>query len=153
MTSATTPDPGQRISTAPQAGARGTSGWVAWIGFAAVMLVLIGTLHIFEGIAALLNGSYFTVRGSGLLLHMDLTAWAWVHIRVGVVLLVTAVGVFGGWVWARAIGTLVAMLSALVNAASLSTQPVWSSIMIIVAVLVVLALTVHGGEIRGGEDS
>jgi len=117
------------------------------------MLVLIGTLHVFEGIAILLNGAYFATAHSGLLLHLDLTGWGWVHIGVGIVLLVTAVGVFGGWLWARALGTLVALISAVVNATFLSAQPVWSATMIVLCIVVVLALTVHGGEIRPGDES
>jgi len=126
---------------------------VAWIGFAAVMLILIGTLHVFEGIAALLNGTYFHARGSDLLVHMDLTAWGWVHIGVGILLLITAVGVFGGWVWARALATVVALISAVLNLTFLAAQPVWSATMIVLCIVVVLALTVHGGEIRPGSPS
>ena len=152
MTPAATPAPGPAPSTTPQAGASGTSGWVAWIGFAAVLLILIGTLHVFEGIVALVNGTYFQVSGSRLVVHMDLTAWGWVHIGMGVVLLVTGVGVFGGWVWARALGTVVALISAVVNVTFLAAQPLWSATMIALCIVVVLALTVHGGEIRPGTD-
>ena len=153
MTPAAAPDPSPAPSTMPRPGQPGTSGWVAWIGFAAVMLALVGTLHVFEGIAALLNGSYFHARGAHLVVHLDLTAWGWVHIGVGIVLLVTAVGVFGGWVWARALGTVVALLSAIINVTFLAAQPVWSATMVALCIVVVLALTVHGGEIRPGPRS
>jgi hypothetical protein len=119
----------------------------------AVLLILIGTLHVFEGIASLLNGSYFATNRSGLVLHMDLTTWGWVHIGVGILLIVTAVGILGGWVWARALGTVVAMISAVVNLGFLAAQPVWSATMVALCIVVVLALTVHGGEIRPGENS
>jgi hypothetical protein len=118
-----------------------------------VLLVLAGTLHVFEGIVALVNGTYFATRGSGPILHMDITAWGWLHIGVGLLLLLAGVGVFGGWVWARVVGTLVALVSAVVNVTFLGAQPVWSTTMIVLCIVVVLALTVHGGEIRPGDDS
>jgi len=40
------------------------------------------------------------------------------------------------------------MLSAIVNIAFLAAYPIWSVTMIAVDVLVIWALTVHGGELR-----
>ncbi len=139
---------GSRVSTAPQPGARGTSGWVGWIAFAAVMLAFVGMVHIVEGVVALVNHTYYKVGESGLLVHPSLTTWGWVHIVVGVVLLVAAVGVFGAQVWARGVGVVVAGLSALTHILFLAADPVWSTLMIAISVVVILALTVHGSEIR-----
>ena len=47
-----------RISTAPRAGARGTSGWVAWVAFAAIMLAFMGTVHVVEGLVALVDPGF-----------------------------------------------------------------------------------------------
>jgi len=41
------------------------------------------------------------------------------------------------------------VLSAIVNIAFLAAYPVWSLIMIALDVFVILALTVHGSEIKG----
>jgi hypothetical protein len=40
------------------------------------------------------------------------------------------------------------MVSAVVNLGFLSAYPIWSAIMIAVDILVIWALTVHGGELR-----
>ena len=58
--------------------------------------------------------------------------------------------VFAGQIWARVVGTLVALVSAVVNIAFLAAYPIWSLIMIALAVVVILALTVHGSEIKAG---
>ena len=50
--------------------------------------------------------------------------------------------------WARVVGILVALLSAVVNIAFLAAYPVWSTIMITIDVLVIWALTVHGKETK-----
>ncbi len=137
-----------RISTAPQPGAPGTSGWVGWIAFSALMLGFIGLVHIFEGLVALVNHTYYKVGESGLLVHASLTTWGWVHIAGGVLLLGAAFGVFAAQVWARTVGVLVALGSALVHLAFLAAQPILSTVMIGFCVVVIMALTVHGSEIR-----
>ena len=139
-----------RISTSPAPGARGTSGWVGWVAFAGAMLALIGTIHLVEGVVSLAEQDYFKVGRSGLVLHLDYTAWGWLHIVGGVVLIVAAVGVFAGQVWARAVGVLVAFLSALAHVAFLAAQPVLSAIAIVLCIVVIMALTAHGSEIRAG---
>ena len=138
-------------STVPSAGARGTSGWVGWIGFAGIAMVMLGTFHVFEGIVALANNQYFVVRSSGLVVSVNYTAWGWLHIIAGAVVLAAGVGVFAGQIWARVVGTLVALVSAVVNLAFLPAYPIWSMMMIALDVIVIMALTVHGSEIKAGE--
>jgi hypothetical protein len=57
-------------------------------------------------------------------------------------------GLAVGQMWARVVGILVALLSAVVNIAFLAAYPVWSTIMITIDVLVIWALTVHGKETK-----
>jgi len=78
----------------------------------------------------------------------DFTTWGWVHLIGGVIVVAAGIGVFTGQVWARGLGVVVAMISAVINLGFLSAYPVWSSIMILVDILVIWALTVHGGELR-----
>lgn len=137
-------------STTPSPGARGTSAWVGWIAFAGVIMVMLGMFHVIEGIVALAQDEYFKASPSRLVLNIDYTAWGWIHLVGGAVVVVAGVGVFAGQVWARAVGTVVAVLSAVVNLAFLSAYPLWSTLMIALAVVVIMALTVHGSEIKAG---
>ena len=70
------------------------------------------------------------------------------HLIGGVLIVLAGIGVFTGHIWARSLGVLVAMISAVVNLAFLPAYPIWSAIMIAVDILVIWALTVHGGELR-----
>lgn len=79
---------------------------------------------------------------------MDFTVGGWVHVIGGILVFSAGFGVFSGKIWARTVGVAVAMGSAIVNVAFLSAYPVWSSIMILIDILVIWALTVHGGELR-----
>ena len=127
---------------------RTTTGWVGWISFAGVLMVLLGVFHAIEGLVALFQDDYFLVSRSGLVVNVDYTAWGWVHLVGGVVIVAAGCAVFTGKVWARAIGVLLAMASAIVNVGFLSAYPVWSATMIAIDMLVIWALTVHGGEMR-----
>ena len=126
----------------------GMSGWVGWIAFAGIMMVMLGTFHIIQGLIALFNDKYFAVTKSGLAVTADFTTWGWVHLIAGAVVVAAGIFVFMGQIWARTVGVLVAMLSAVFNVGFLAAYPIWSSIMILVDILVIWALTVHGGELR-----
>ena len=77
------------------------TGWVGWAIFAGVMMVLLGTFHIIDGLIALFNDQYFLVARSGLTVHADFTVWGWVHLIGGDIIIAAGVGVFSGQVWAR----------------------------------------------------
>ena len=138
-------------STVPRAGARGTSAWVGWIAFAGVTLFMLGSFHVIAGIVALAKDDYFLVGSSGLLVNVDYSTWGWTHIVFGVLVALAGIGVLAGQMWARVVGTVVAVLSALINMVFLPAYPVWSILMVGLAVVVVMALTVHGSEIKAGE--
>ena len=142
-------DPGARGSSPRQnVEPTGMTGWVGWIAFAGVMMVILGTFHIIDGLVAIFNDEYFAVTKSGLIITADYTVWGWVHLLGGVIIIAAGVAVFTGQVWARAVGVLMAVISAVINIAFLSAYPIWSTIMITLDILVIWALTVHGEELR-----
>ena len=57
--------------------------------------------------------------------------------------------VFAGQVWARTVGVVVAVVSALLNLGFLAAYPVWAVILIALDVVVIMALTVHGSDVEG----
>jgi hypothetical protein len=124
-----------------------TSTWVGWIAFAGVVMVLLGSFHIIQGLVAIFNDGYWSVPKSGLLVHVDYTAWGWVHMILGAVILAAGVAVFAAQWWARAVGTIGALVSAIVSLGFLSANPFWALIMIFLDIMVILALTVHGHDI------
>jgi len=124
------------------------TAWVGWVAFAGTMMVLLGSFHVIQGLIALFNDEFYLVGKSGLTVHLDFTAWGWVHIIGGIVVAGAGFALFTGQIWARAVGVAVAMVSAFVNIGFLSAYPIWSAIMIGLDVLVIWALTVHGGEMR-----
>ena len=140
-------DPDEQPSPG-QPGYDSYSGWVGWIAFAGAIMAMLGTFHIIQGLVALFNDDYFIVGKSGLVINVDYTAWGWAHLITGVIILAAGFALFAGRMWARVVGVIVAMVSAIVNIGFLAAYPLWSLMMIALDVVVILALTVHGSEIR-----
>jgi hypothetical protein len=128
-------------STSPQ-----TTGWVGWIIFAAVMMMMIGGLHVIEGLVAIFKDTYYLVADSGLVVSVDYTAWGWVHLILGIVVAGAGFALLSGRMWARVIAVTVAAVSLIANFVFIASYPVWSTTIIAFDVLVIYALTVHGRE-------
>ena len=126
--------------------------WVGWIAFASIMMVMLGTFHMIQGLVALFDDGYYLVSKSGLVVSVDYTAWGWVQLIAGAVVLGTGIALVTGRMWARVLGTVVAVVSALLNIGFLSAYPIWSSLMIGFDVLVIWAITVHGAEMKTVRD-
>src|SRR3954451_22096480 len=116
-------------------------GWAGWVVFAGVMLILLGAGHVIEGLVALARG-----EGGGVLL-VSSTTWGWVSIVLGVIGGFAGLGLLAGAPVARVLGVLLALISAVANLASLRSSPV-ALVVVALDVVVVYAITVHGGELR-----
>ncbi|GIE91257.1 DUF7144 family membrane protein [Actinoplanes regularis] len=132
----------------PPRTAREPTAWVGAVVFAGVMLLLMGGFQAIEGLVAIVRDEYYLTTNSGLVLTFDYTVWGWTHLLLGVVAVGAGIGVFVGQMWARVVGIIVAVFSALANLMFLPAYPVWCTIMIAVDVLVIYALSVHGREVR-----
>lgn len=124
------------------------SGWVGWIAFAGVMMLMLGMLHVIEGLIALFREEYYVVGNKGLTIHVDWSTWGWFHLIGGCVVMLAGIGLFTGKVWARTIGVIVAVISAVVSIGFMAAYPFWGTIMVAIAVLVIWALVVHGDELK-----
>jgi hypothetical protein len=144
-------DTGQSSATADPGYAGGPPEPTRWVGvivFGGIMLVLLGFFQGIQGLIALFNDTYYLVTPNGLVLSFDYTVWGWIHLLLGVVAMAAGFGVLAGQTWARAVGVILAVLSAIVNFVFFSAYPIWSTIIIVADILVIYALTVHGREVR-----
>lgn len=126
--------------------------WAGWIMFGSMMMILLGSFHMVAGFVALFQEEYFLVGPNGLMVNVDYTSWGWTHLIGGAVVIATGIAVLFGQMWARIVGVGIAMLSALVNLAFVAAYPVWSVAMIAFDVVVIWALTVHGGEMKTARE-
>lgn len=136
--------PRQRGSTAAPA----PTGWVGWLFFAGIMMILDGIVQAIAGLVAIFNADYFLVLSTELVVSVNYTAWGWVHLIAGILIVLAGFGVLTGQTWARIVGVVLAGISAILNIGFLAAYPVWSVIMIALNVLVIYALCVHGREMQ-----
>ena len=123
------------------------SSWaVGWAGFAGVMLIMIGVFDVIQGLVALFNDEFYVVTQEWVF-EFDITAWGWIQLILGVILIASGIGIFSGNVAARTVGVIMAGLAAIVNFAWLPYYPVWSIIVIAICIAIIWALTAHGRDI------
>jgi len=131
-----------------QTGGYEASGWTGWIAFAGVIMVMLGIFHAIQGLVAIFKDEYYLVGQSGLTVNVDYTAWGWVHLIAGIILAAAGMCLFAGMMWARVVGVILAMLSAVINVGFLAAYPLWSLMMIALDVTIIYSLIVHGSEMK-----
>ena len=134
--------------SADRSRAQASTGWVGWLVFAGIMMILVGSFQAIDGLIALFKDELYVVRPNGMVINVDYTTWGWTHLLLGVLLIAAGFAVFSGRVWGRTLGVIVALLSAIANFAFIPAYPIWSLLIITVDVLVIYALIAHGGELR-----
>jgi hypothetical protein len=124
------------------------TGWVGWVVFGAMMMIMVGAFQAIAGLTALFNSDYYIVTENNLLINVDYTAWGWTHLALGAIALAAAFGLLAGQMWARVVGIAMALVSAIVNLAFISAYPLWSIMVITLDVLVIYAIAAHGREMK-----
>ena len=118
-----------------------TSG-MGWVRFAGVLMAVIGGFGVIEGLVALFTPTYF-VTSNGAVLTINLTGWAWVHLILGVLALVTGLALIGNAPnWARGVGIGLVAINMLVQLAWLPAYPIWSIMAIVLDMVVIGALAI-----------
>ena len=124
------------------------TAWVGMVAFAGVVMFLLGTFHVIQGLVALFREEYYQVGPEQLVVHVNWSTWGWIHVIGGAAIVAAGLGLFAGQSWARAVAVILAMISAIVNVGLLAAYPLWGALMITLDLLVVWAVMVHGGELR-----
>ncbi|NUR85683.1 MAG: hypothetical protein HOY71_16525 [Nonomuraea sp.] len=132
---------------------RPVTGWVGWVWFAGMLMIMAGVFNFITGLYAVINSGLF-VRTPSRLLFFNVGTWGWIHLLFGVVLFLTGLAVSVGQTWARVLAVILVMLNAMTQLTWIAVNPWWSLAVIAVDVLVLYALIVHGREAKelaGGE--
>src|SRR4051812_49059087 len=121
-------------------GSPAKSAWsIGGTVFAATLMVMIGIFQILMGISAIANDSFLVVRGD-YVYNVDTTAWGWIHLVLGALVLLTGIFLFTGATWAKVAGIVLVVLSAVDNFLFLPYYPIWSLLLIAMDIFVVWAL-------------
>jgi hypothetical protein len=115
------------------------------IVFAATMMVVVGIFQIFQGIAAIAQENFF-VLGANYFYDVDTNVWGWIHLGIGVLLVLAGMALFTGALWARAVGIFIAAVSAIANFFFVPYYPLWALLIIAVDVYLIWAIANAGRD-------
>ena len=115
--------------------------------FAGSIMIMIGVFGALSGLAGILRDDFYVAAPHDLY-KFDTTAWGWVHLIVGIVVVFAGYGIFSGAVWARTVGVIMAMISAITTFMFIPYYPFWSILIIALDVWVIWALAFRGEDLR-----
>jgi hypothetical protein len=117
------------------------TGWIAYSG---VMLILVGFLDIVDGLWAIDRADTKVPEANNLLYADKLGGWGWFYLILGIILVLTGIGVFFRAQVARWIGVIAAGVAVVANMLWVFVFPITSLIIILLASLVIYGLVVYG---------
>ena len=118
-----------------------------WIGFAGILMVLLGGLSVLQGLIALLEDNYYVPTQSGYLLF-DVTGWGWLMLIWGVLLALVGLALLNGASWARWVSILLVSVNVFGQLGFLgnTNDTVWLLITLTLNIIVLYALIVRWHE-------
>ena len=120
------------------------SGWViGGVTFASTIMILVGIFQAFAGLAAIIDDGFYVIT-QNYAFDLDTTAYGWIHLILGIVIVCAGFALWARKVWAATVAIFLAMLSAIANFFFIPYYPFWSILMIALAVWVIWALTRPG---------
>ncbi len=124
---------------------RGSRLATGFITFAGVLMIMTGGFQALVGLVAVLQDDFY-VATKNYVFDFDATAWGWIHLIVGVVVVLAGFGILAGQLWGRIVGVVLALVSAITNFAFIPFYPFWSILIIALDVFIIWALLAHGRD-------
>jgi len=108
---------------------------------AAFLLLALGVMHLFAGIAAFARSNFYTINAASYPYHASNTAWGWIHTIGGAVLVLTGLALFSGRMWARIVAIALVAVSAVANFFFIPFFPLWALTMLAFDIFVIWAIS------------
>jgi len=128
------------------------TGWVGWLLFAGVMLLVLGAFQAILGLVALFNDGFFVAHRGGQLLVRDYTTWGWIHLGLAALATLTGIGLLFGQTWARVIAVILCVVNVLASLVFAGAYPFWAVLLIAISVITAYAIIAHGREVAEAYD-
>ncbi|SMF40975.1 hypothetical protein [Streptomyces sp. Amel2xC10] len=131
---------------APPDGPRGAAppppvGRVAGgVAFAGTLMLCGGVLAVLQGVPALTANGGGYPRTASSAYDLDLTAWGWIHVVLGVLAAGAGAGLLRDAAWARHPAVFLAALSLVTQFLFLPHRPLWSVTVMAIDAFVICAL-------------
>ena len=106
---------------------------------ASVLMMVSGVWAFFEGLAAIIRGSWFVVAPH-YVYDMSAVGWGWIHLILGVLIAAAGVALLRDMLWARITGVVLASLIMISNFLFIPYYPLWSIVLIALNAFIIWAL-------------
>lgn len=123
------------------------SGWFGMVVAVGVILIVLGVWNAIDGLRALLAGD-FVVADAERVVTLQVAAWGWVLLALGIVEVVAGVALFIGARWARVVAVLVAGFNGVIQLAFIAAYPVGAVLIMILSAVVIWTVIKHGDAAR-----
>ena len=117
-----------------------------WITFAGVMAVIAGGYNVLSGIAALSDDDTIASQAKDVLYGIDLTAWGWFWLLIGLAQIITGVLIFQRSTWGLWLGVTFAGLSAMLTVIVMFVFPLWAIAVMTIDFLILFGLLTQSDE-------
>ena len=117
-----------------------------WITFAGVLAFIAGGYNVLSGIAALADDDALESQAREVLYGIDLTAWGWFLLVIGLVQIVTGVLILQRNTWGLWLGVAFAGLSAMLTVIVMFVFPLWALAVLTIDFLVLFGLLTQSDE-------
>jgi len=118
------------------------SGPTGWAVFAGTVLAIVGSFNVIYGLAAVFKDQVIVTGGSRVIVA-DLTSWGWFLFFFGLLQVAAGCALFAGASWARWTAVVLAGLNAIGNIGFITVQPIWTSLIIALDIIVIYQLTAN----------
>jgi hypothetical protein len=110
--------------------------------FAAILLLIAGTLNIIYGIAAISDANFFVAQTR--YVFSNLNTWGWITLLLGILELAAGFSLLGGGAYGRIIGVAAATIGAIGALLSVGgAYPFWSLGVFALCIIVIHGLVVY----------
>ena len=113
-----------------------------WVLFAGTMLLMVGTLNVIDGVAAISSSTFFTENAR--FVFSSLNTWGWIVLLLGGAQFLAAFGIWARTSGVRWFGVAVAALNGVAQLLFMPAYPFWSLALFTLDILVIYGLIAHG---------
>ena len=123
--------------------------WSGWVGFAALLMIVMGFLDFFQGLIAVIRDRYYVLTPQQIILF-DLTTWGWITLFWGIIVALAGFALLSGAGWARWFTIIAGSLNFFIELGFVgsSQYPLWALAVLAMNILVLYALTVRWSDVR-----
>ena len=118
--------------------------WSGWIVFAGFVVLIVGTMDVIQGFVGIIEDEYVVATREGLAI-IDVTAWGWITLLWGGLLILAGLGLLGGAGWARWLAIIGVAVNAIQQVAFMANYPqaypLWNILIVTLNFVVLYALT------------